>query len=71
MTARKLTLEQKDLIEGVFFNTVTFFNCIQDINNDWFIFLSDDDLLNLGNYQWLKDITLIEFTPKPQTNPFE
>ena len=69
MTARKLTLEQKDLIEGVFFNTVTFFNCIQDINNDWFIFLSDDDLLNLGNYQWLKDITLIEFTPKPQTNP--
>ena len=39
MEARQLTIEQKENIQGVFFDEVTFFNCIQDINNNWFIFL--------------------------------
>jgi hypothetical protein len=71
MIARKLTIEQKENIHGVFFNETTFFNCVQDVNNDWFIFLSESDIKNLGDFNYLLEIVEENFTPKPQTNPFE
>ena len=73
MEARKLTIEQKEDIQGVFFDDVTFFNCIQDINDNWFIFLSPTDIFNLQNsqWQWVIDLPLSPFTPKPVTPPEE
>ncbi len=71
MEARQLTIEQKENIQGVFFDEVTFFNCIQDINNNWFIFLSSTDISNLQNsqWQWVVDIPVSTFEPKPVNPP--
>jgi len=73
MEARELTIEQKDQIQGVFFDEVTFFNCIQDVNNNWFVFLSSTDISNLQNseWQWVVDLPLSPFTPQPVTPPAE
>lgn len=72
MEGIKLTIEQKEQIQGVFFNDNTFFNCVQDINDEWFLFLSNDDRTELNNTEWdyLLSITEIEFEAKPVENPF-
>jgi hypothetical protein len=70
MNGRKLTIEQKDAIHGVFFNPTTFFNCVQDINDDWFILLSESDINNLGNFNYLLEISEESFTPQSPVNPF-
>lgn len=71
MEARELTIEQKNEIQGVFFDKVTFFSCVQDINNNWFIILSKSDILNITNtqWQWVIDLPLSTFTPKPVIPP--
>ena len=68
MIGYKLTIEQKEAIQGVFFTNDTFFNCVQDINNEWFLFLSEDDISNIGEYAYLLDIPLTEYQPKIQEN---
>jgi hypothetical protein len=72
MEGIKLTIEQKDAIQGVFFNENTFFNCVQDINDDWFLFLSNDDRSILNNTEWdyLLSIADGEYVAKPVENPF-
>lgn len=67
MIAIKLTPQQKDLIHGVFFTENTFFNCVQDFNNDWFVFLSADDKEKLDGYAYLLDLPLFEFVAKTET----
>ena len=62
---RQLTTEQKQVIQGVFFTENIFFNCVQDINDEWFLFLSEDDILNIGEYAYLLEIPLNDFEPKP------
>jgi hypothetical protein len=44
MIAYILTVEQKQEIQGVFFTDSIFFNCVQDINETWFLFLSQQDI---------------------------
>jgi len=63
---RQLTTEQKEAIQGVFFKENIFFNCVQDINNEWYLFLSEDDILNIGEYNYLLDIPLTEYLPKTE-----
>jgi hypothetical protein len=72
MEGKKLTLEQKEDIQGVFFNDNTFFNCVDDINGDWFLFLSNDDMSILNNteFDYLLSITDSEYVAKPVENPF-
>jgi len=70
LQGRKLTIEQKESIHGVFFSGATFFNCVQDIDDNWFIFLSESDINNLAEFNYLLEIVEENFTPKPQTNPF-
>lgn len=65
---RQLTTEQKEAIQGLFFTENIFFNCVQDINNEWFLFLSEDDISNIGEYDYLLDIPLTEYQPKIQEN---
>jgi hypothetical protein len=58
MVGYKLTIEQKNAIQGVFYNENTFFNCIQDSYGDWFLFLSENDKSELLNtdYDYLLNI---------------
>ena len=50
-----LTIEQKEAIQGVFFATDIFFNCVQDINDVWILFLSqqDKDYIVTTSWDWL------------------
>jgi hypothetical protein len=61
-----LTIEQKEAIQGVFFATDEFFNCVQDINDIWFLFLSEQDKEILPQeYQYLLNLPQGEYTPPP------
>ena len=62
-----LTIEQKEEIQGVFYSTYEFFNCVQDINDIWFLFLSEQDKETIINTQWnwLLDLPQGEYVPKP------
>ncbi len=72
MNGIKLTIEQKNAIQGVFYNENTFFNCVQDINNDWFLFLSESDKLELVNTQfsYLLNLTEFDYIQPTIENPF-
>jgi hypothetical protein len=66
-----LTEEQKEAIQGQFFAPDIFFNCVQDINDVWFLFLSDQDKEILPEqYLYLLELPQGEYIPKPTPNPF-
>lgn len=64
MTGYILTVEQKEEIQGVFFAENIFFNCVQDINETWFLFLSEQDIEILPQeFQYLLQLPTGEYTP--------
>ena len=66
-----LTNKQKEEIQGVFFAPDIFFNCVQDINDVWFLFLSEQDKALLPEeYLYLLDLPQGEYIPKPTPFPF-
>ncbi len=71
MTGYILTEEQKAEILGVHFTPGIFFHPVQDINDDWFLFLSDDDKFALPEqYEYLLELPTVEFVPKQIVLPF-
>lgn len=66
-----LTPEQYNEIQGQYFAPDIFFNCVQDINGVWFLFLSEQDipLVESSQYAWVLDLPQGEYTPPP-TPPF-
>jgi len=62
-----LTIEQKDAIQSVYYGPYVFFNCVQDINGVWYLFLSDQDKEEILNTQWNYLLTLPEgeYIPPP------
>ena len=72
MNGIKLTIEQKNAIQGVFYNENTFFNCVQDINGDWFLFLSESDKAELvnTNFGYLLSLQESEYVAPVIENPF-
>lgn len=67
MKGRIVTNEQAKELQGVFFAPDIFFNFVQDINDIYFLLLSEDDEQSLINTEWsyLLEIPLSEFIPKP------
>lgn len=65
-----LTLEQKELIHGQPYSADSYFNEIQDINDNWVI--STEEIIYCTNeeFMWVKDLELIEYIPKPTPSPF-
>ena len=72
MIGIKLTIEQKNAIQGQFYNENCFFNCVQDINNDWFLFLSQSDKNEIEStqYAYLLSLSEFEYVPPIIENPF-
>jgi hypothetical protein len=62
-----LTTQQYNQIQGQYYTPYQFFNCVQDINNVWFLFLSDEDKPEIASskYIWILDLSQGEYTPKP------
>lgn len=61
-----LTEEQKDLIAGQLYAPDSFFNPIQDINDDWIISTQEQEFCVVVDFLWVKDLPLIEYVPKPE-----
>jgi len=66
MEGRIVTNETAESLQGVFFDADTFFNFVQDINEVYFLFLSEQDAIDISTteYAYLLEIPLSEYTPK-------
>jgi hypothetical protein len=73
MEGRIVTNQTAESLQGVFFDSDTFFNFVQDINDVYFLFLSEQDEIDISTteYAYLLDIPLSPFKPKPTPPPFE
>ena len=63
-----LTPEQKEQVQGQFYTPYEFFNCVDDINGVWFLFLSDQDkeeVFTNMQYAWTLDLPQGEYVPPP------
>lgn len=67
MEGRIVTTEQAEQLQGVFIDADTFFNFVQDINDVYFLFLSEQDEADISQtqYAYLLEIPLSPFVPKP------
>lgn len=73
MEGRIVTNQQAKELQGIFFDNNTFFDFVQDINDVYFLFLSEQDEIDIASteYAYLLDIPLSPFEPKPTPPPFE
>lgn len=67
-----LTIEQKDIIEGQYYAPFEILNCVQDMNDVWFTFLTDDDKRAIigTQYEWILSCPQSEYIPKPSPPPY-
>ena len=66
MEGRIVTDQQALDLQNVFFDSDTFFNFVQDINDVYFLFLSSSDETDIAltEYAYLLDIPLSEYVQK-------
>jgi hypothetical protein len=68
-----LTEQQKDQIQSQEFAPFERFNCVQDINDVWFNFVTEQQipLVEESQYAWVIDLPQGEYIPKPTPFPFD
>lgn len=66
-----LTQEQKQEIEGKRFAIDSYFNPIQDEDNNWIISVEEQEQCIHPDFQWIKQCPRIEYKPKPIPMPDE
>ena len=64
-----LTEIQKDELVGQLYTDDSYFNPIQDLNDNWVISVEEMEYCINPDYLWVKDLPLIIYEPKP-VNPF-
>lgn len=62
-----LTEEQKNQLVGQPYAPDSYFNPIQDLDNNWIISVSETQENVYPNTMWVKELPLIELKPKPIT----
>jgi predicted DNA-binding transcriptional regulator len=60
-----LTELQKDKLVGQLYAPYSYYNPIQDIDNNWIISVEEMEQTITLEFIWVKDLPLILFTPKP------
>lgn len=65
-----LTIEQKDQLVGTWYTSNSYYNPIQDINDNWIISVQEMQNTTNPNTLWVKDLDLITYEPKPTSLPF-
>jgi len=65
-----LTLPQKEELVGQLYDSDSYFNPIQDINDNWVISVEEIEQNENQLLAWVKDLPLIPFEPKPSPSPF-
>lgn len=59
-----LTIEQKEEIQGKQYAPDSYFNSIQDQDDNWIISIEEMEQCENPEYMWVKDLPLIEYKPK-------
>jgi hypothetical protein len=59
-----LTLDQKNDIFEMLFDEDSFFNPVQDADDNWIISTQEIEFCTVDQFQWVKQLPLIEFKPK-------
>jgi hypothetical protein len=67
-----LTQEQYQEIQGQEFAPFERFNCVQDINDVWFNFVTEQQIVQVeaSEYAWVLTLPTGEYIPKPTPFPF-
>ena len=67
MEGRIVTNQQAQDLQGQFIDSNTFLGFVQDINDVYFLFLSEQDEADISQtqYAYLLEIPLSPFVPKP------
>jgi hypothetical protein len=60
-----LTESQKDSLVGQLYDDDSYFNPIQDLDENWIISVEEIDQCVNPEFQWVKTLPLIEYKPKP------
>ena len=66
-----LTEVQKDELIGQLYDEDSYFNPIQDLNDNWIISVEEIDQNVNPSFDWVKELPLIPYEPKPTPPPFE
>lgn len=61
-----LTIAQKDSLIGQLYDDDSYFNPIQDINDNWIISVEEMEFCINPEFIWVKDLPLIPYEPKPE-----
>jgi hypothetical protein len=64
-----LTETQKDQLIGQLYDPDSYFNPIQDIDDNWIISQEEIELNENPNFNWIHTLPLIEYKPKPTPIP--
>jgi hypothetical protein len=66
MEGRVIDYQEVQDLQGIFFNENTFFNFVQDIEDNYYLLLTESDEENIQNtqYSYLLNIQLTEYIPK-------
>jgi hypothetical protein len=59
-----LTIEQKEQLQGQQYATDSYFNPIQDLNNNWVISQEEIEQNTNVDFSWLANLKLVEHLPK-------
>lgn len=67
MIGYTLTTDQYEQIQGQYYTSSQFFNCVQDIDGTWFLILSDQDKpeVEASQYAWVLTLPQAEYIPPP------
>jgi hypothetical protein len=60
-----LTETQKDSLVGQLYDEDSYFNPIQDLYDNWIISIEEMEFCVNPEFQWVKDLPLIPYEPKP------
>jgi len=60
-----LTESQKNELLGQLYDEDSYFNPIQDIEDNWIISVEEMEFCVNPEFQWVKTLPLIEYKPKP------
>jgi hypothetical protein len=63
MEVYKLTIEQKQALNGQTYDGLQYFNPTLDADNNWFISIEEVNGCTNELLQWVKDLPLITYNP--------
>lgn len=65
-----LTPEQAQSLQGQTFQTDSYFNPIQDINDVWVLSAEEIAYCSNPTFLWVKELDMVQYTPKPASPLF-